>query len=137
MTNEEAIGILKEKCTYRDNSRGICCNYGEDYEAFDMAIKALEQTRWIPVKTRNITDEEREKEDYPKEWHSILECKMPEEGEEILVTIKGHKENYVEKDTAYNDWDGWYLDGGYDWGEDVIAWMPLPEPYKAESEVAE
>ena len=97
-------------------------------------IHILEQTRWIPIKTRNITDEEREKEDYPKEWHSILECKMPEEGEEILVTIKGHKENYVEKDTAYNDCDGWYLDGGYDWGEDVIAWMPLPQPYKAESE---
>ena len=31
------------------------------------AIELLEQTRWIPVKWHEITDEEREREGYPKD----------------------------------------------------------------------
>ena len=98
-------------------------------EALDMAIKALEQ-RWIPVKWHDITEEEREKEGYPSEWVVLLDCILPEDGEEILITTKYGS---VEKDTAYCD-DGCYLDSCYDWVDDVVAWMPLPEPYKAESE---
>lgn len=26
--------------------------------------------------------------------------------------------------------DCYYLDSGYELGEEAIAWMPLPEPYK-------
>jgi hypothetical protein len=94
------------------------------------AIELLEQTRWIPVKWHEITDEEREREGYPKDWVCHLDCILPEDGEEILITTKN---GYVEKDTAYCD-DGYYLDSGYDWVDDVVAWMPLPEPYR-ESEV--
>ena len=92
--------------------------------------KAEVEQRWIPVKWHEITEEEREKEGYPNEWLVHLDCILPEDGEEILITTK---HGYVEKDTAYCD-DGYYLDSGCDWVDDVVAWMPLPEPYRAESE---
>lgn len=90
--------------------------------------------KWIPVKWHNITDEERQREDYPKEWLTMLDCPMPNDEEEILVTVKSSEGGlHVEKDVCYVD-DGFSLDSGYDWIDDVIAWMPLPGPYKAESE---
>ena len=89
-----------------------------------------ERSGWIPVKWHEITEDERVKEEYPSEWLVHLDCILPEDGEEILITTK---HGYVGKDTAYCD-DGYYLDSGCDWVDDVVAWMPLPEPYKAESE---
>ena len=91
------------------------------------AIEALEQTKWIPVKFRPLTEEEQEQ--YP-DYCYIADCPMPDDGEEILVSTVY---NTVEKDECGVD-DGLYLDSGYDWQTDIVAWMPLPEPYKAESE---
>lgn len=88
--------------------------------------KRLEQTRWIPVKFRPLTD--KEKEEHP-DYCYMADCQMPDDGEEILVTTTYGN---VEKDIAYFE-DGFCLDSGYDW-EDITAWMPLPQPYKAESE---
>lgn len=31
------------------------------------------------------------------------------------------------------DGDGYYLDSGLDW-QDVDAWMPIPQPYRADEE---
>ena len=88
--------------------------------------------KWIPVKWHTITEEEREREEYPKEWVVYLDCVLPEDGEEILITTKS---GYVEKDTAYcDDGYGYFLDSGYDWVEDVKAWMPLPKPYEEGAE---
>lgn len=94
--------------------------------------RLMEQTRWIPVKWHEITDEEREREDYPKEWACYIDCIMPYDGQRILITTKG---GFVELDECYSD-DGctFSLDSGYDWVDDVVAWMPLPEPYKQEVE---
>ena len=91
----------------------------------------MDQANWIPVRWHEITKEEREKEGYPEDWGVHLDCPLPCDGDEILVTVKSHGGNYVEKDVCYVD-EGWYLDSGYDWVDDVIAWMPLPEPYKEE-----
>lgn len=54
MTNKEIINTLKIlKSYYNDKSEYCEDGYGgfddEDNEALDMAIKTLEQTRWIPV----------------------------------------------------------------------------------------
>ena len=86
--------------------------------------------KWIPVKWHEITDEEREREGYPKEWACHLDSIMPYDGQRILITTKG---GFVELDECYSD-DGctFSLDSGYDWVDDVVAWMPLPQPYKAE-----
>lgn len=102
------------------------------------SVNPQPKTGWIPVKWHTITDEEREREGYPKEWVNHVDCIMPEDGEKILITVKGHNgQRWVEKDICYID-DGFYLDSGYDWVEDVEAWMPLPEPYDPqESEESE
>ena len=147
---QEAIKIIRSECYISDLldlDRTRMVN-----TALDTAIKALEtppsddwekysemlwkeayergkadaEQMWIPVKWHDITEEEREKEGYPSEWVVRLDCILPEDGEEILITTK---RGIVEKDTAYCD-DGCYLDSGYDWVDDVVAWMPLPEPYK-------
>lgn len=97
-------------------------------EALDMAVKALEQEpRWIPVSER-----------------------LPEKDGEYLVTVSFHfcgeivfKCSFamdLHKVDEYNFQEhkcGFYgIDS--EWGsyeiDNVIAWMPSPEPYKAESE---
>lgn len=92
MTKEEAIRLLK---TQRIN--------GDDlHKAFDMAIEALEDSRWIPVTER-----------------------LPgKENKKYVVTLdNGEVENR------------WWL--GCFWIESVgrvVAWMPLPKPYKEGAE---
>ena len=84
-------------------------------------------TGWIPVKFRPLTEEEQI--EYP-DYCYMADCQMPDEGDEILVSTA---HGTVEKDIAEFD-DGFYLDSGYDWQTDIVAWRPLPERYKAESE---
>ena len=133
MTPKEAINTLNSiKQYYNDKNEDSYVGFdNEDNEALDMAIKALEQQQeWIPIKWHEITDEERVIEEYPNEWLVHLDCQMPDDGERILVQTKWGN---IELDECYID-DGCYLDSGYDWVEDVIAWMPLPEPYKESEE---
>ena len=94
MNEEKAKKVLQEQID----------KYGQEYdaegiEALEMAIKALEQTSWIPVSE-----------------------KLPESDKWCLVTTKEAvtKALYYE----YSEY----------WKEYVIAWMPLPQPYKVESE---
>ncbi len=103
----------------------------EIQKAYELG-KAEDPNKWIPVKWHEITDEEREREGYPKEWACHLDSIMPYDGQRILITTRG---GYVELDECYSD-DGctFSLDSGYDWVDDVVAWCELPEPYKAESE---
>ena len=100
MTNSEAIKILKD-ALYDENTSS------EYLEAVKLARKALEQTRWIPCSER-----------------------LPEEGECYLVTTKWKGsysgDVYVEIDMAeykkkQKEWD---------YSDIVVAWMPLPQPYK-------
>lgn len=82
-----------------------------------------QEPRWIPVKFRPLTDEEQN--EYP-DYCYMADCPMPDAGEEILVcTVHGT----VEKDECGID-DGFYLDSGYDWQTDIVAWMPLPAPFE-------
>lgn len=71
---------------------------------------------WIPV-TYAMNEESGEFE---------LTCPLPEEGERILVV---GDLGYISIDEQCCD-DGWYLDDHTDW-LDVVAWMPLPEAYRA------
>lgn len=86
-------------------------------------ITELEKSKWIPVTWHETTDDDGiDKDRYPL----CLDCKMPDDGQEILICTKN---GYVYYDTCFNE-DGYYLDSGRDWIEDIIAWQPLPEPYK-------
>ena len=88
-------------------------------------IYDIEYSPWIPVKFRPLTDEEQK--EYP-DYCYMADCLMPDDGEEILVSTKYGR---VEKDECGFD-DGYYLDSGYDWQTDIVAWMPLPKPYEPE-----
>lgn len=107
MTREEAKVILKgfmENPLFSDIPK-VC-------RAFDMAVKALEQTTWIPCSER-----------------------LPEENGQYLITVKYKPE--ADYENIYAEHGEW-TDGRWDmfcFGhcgevEDIIAWMPLPEPYE-------
>lgn len=85
---------------------------------------AQPEQRWIPFKTRPLTKEE--KEEHP-EWDGILDCKLPDDGQRILVNVSVRGHESVQYDEFYTD-DGSYLDSGYEIGTEATAWMPLPEP---------
>lgn len=91
------------------------------------AVDTLRNFDWIPVKFRPLT--EQEQKEHP-DYCYMADCLMPDDGQEILVTTTF---GTVEKDEAGID-EGFYLDSGYDWQTDIVAWMPLPEPYKKEQE---
>lgn len=114
-----------------------CCWYNTtscDGEAWDCdsinKIRNLPSIKivqgWIPIKYHEITENERKENDYPKDWVYFLDCEMPQDEQEILVQAKNGE---IRWDVCYED-DGFSLDSGWDWKDDIIAWMPLPEPYK-------
>lgn len=127
MTREEATEKLTSLWYFLVNN-----DYPQkDLDALKVAIKTLEQEpKWIPVSER-----------------------LPEKKGDYLVTQKATFSDYVymsvigyalnlhdvdEYDFADKKRPGWYeYDGEYGYYEidNVVAWMPLPEPYKAESEV--
>jgi len=82
---------------------------------------AKPERKWIPFTMRELTKEE--KEEHP-EWNYIVDCILPDDGEEILVS----NGKFIWSDTFVNDGDGCYLDS--DTELDGCAWMPLPEPWR-------
>ena len=135
MTNEEAIETIENRFDIMDY-----CESQKLGEALDIATKTLgQQTEWIPVSKR-----------LPK-----LTRKPPLDSymrsEAVFVTYRSEGKNYFCPLPCYYRSNGyWYIDteciekeganfdeydNGFDMPfSDVIAWMPLPKPYKAESE---
>jgi hypothetical protein len=132
MTKEVAKKMLKAKLeclknetsgiNYDCNMRlcdGCSLNYeqgnmGEQKEALAMAIKALESQRWIPVSER-----------------------LPEENGIYLATYDGEICGENEPFTGLAEYEnGKWVDDEEDY-QCVIAWMPLPEPYKEENNDAD
>lgn len=105
----------------------------ETYQYSKMVIDLLNETEWIPVKTRKLTRAEEqemlERSNYFFDY--AFDCKLPEDGEEVLVTTSTGE---VTTTTFFNEGlDGCYFEYYEDDG-DVIAWVPKPKAYKAESE---
>lgn len=106
----------------------------EIYQSSKMVIDLLNETEWIPVKTRKLTDAEEQDmlENSNYYYNYMFDCQLPEDGEEVLVTTSTGE---VTTTTFYDEGlDGCYFEYYEDDG-DVIAWIPKPKPYKAESEV--
>ena len=92
-----------------------------DRDALDMAINLLKQTRWIPVSER-----------------------LPEDGQHVMVTFGGKIAFCLAQDNngtlteitsiISKDANVLWLYPEDEWGDGYVAWMPLPQPYKAESE---
>ena len=114
MNDIEAIDILLDTDLY-------CVGYStsELRNACDLAISALEKQLsggWIPFKA-----------EYDRYFKmDILQGKLPEEEQEILVT---DGEN-VWVDTFMRDGIECYFDSGSSLVDKVTAWQPLPSVYK-------
>lgn len=123
----EWIGEGEDRCAVprmdlRKNGHQKCCNKLAEYE--DLEEAGIIQ-KWTPVKWHVILDAEREEEGIPEDIVYYLDCPMPEDGEEIIVT-DGKR---VWTDENCIDLVGHCLESGNDW-KDMKAWMPLPKPYK-------
>ena len=120
----DAIAELQGRASTKAELKGI----SKAWKRIKQLPSAEPKQRRIPFKTRPLTKEE--KEEHP-EWDGILDCKLPDDGQRILVSvsIRGHES--VQYDEFYTD-DGSYLDSGYEIGTEAVAWMPLPEPWKGD-----
>ena len=95
----------------------------------DTFSREIPEGVWIPIEQRPGTDEEYEAfskfGDCPREDFMIYTNKMPEDGEEVLVTTRVGD---VRMDTYHDDIDCCYFEDNDD-PDEVIAWMPLPKAY--------
>lgn len=141
MDNKKASELLKSShrrdfiCSECQNDADECkssCEYGQ---ALGLAIKALEDSGWNPIKTEKTSDDE--KKELAEKYDMSLEilddswryaCKMPEDNQEVLITTKYGDVVLTE---FCVDVDGCWFDGWED-RDDVLAWMPLPKPYTKE-----
>lgn len=113
LTIKQAVGELKAMKKHIEPYMSVV-----GVVAYDMAIKALGQTRWIPISER-----------------------LPEEHMYCLITVEITPYDCSSSYEVQTSWfDGrnfiynTYIDDHIVAKRSVIAWMPLPEPYKAESE---
>lgn len=115
MTLEEAKKIIKSECYIADLldlDRTQTVNI-----ALDTLIEAAEETRWIPVSER-----------LPKDHENVL---IYLSSNQITIGLyNSHRLPFRDKPI------GWGVDAQISvhnfCSDDVVAWMPLPQPYKAE-----
>lgn len=107
MTNEEAILHMTLR---REELKHSVSDLDEDIKAFDMAIEALEQTRWIPVSER-----------------------LPKEHKEVIVTDIETSDTYISRYIGNGYWE---CDNGV-FKNRIISWQPKPKPYKVEPQESE
>lgn len=111
----------------------------EDIETIKRLMKDYQpqiiniENEWIPITFRQANEDEYKEfierfEDIPREECKVYDCRMPDDGQEVLITTSW---GAVCEDTYHTDDD---LAGfeDHDDPDDVIAWMPKPEAYKKE-----
>ena len=122
MENKEAINWLTR---IRDR---LMTTSSKQFEAMTIAIDALEkqeQDRWRPFRCRKTTEDDCSSFDY------IMECELPEDGQEILITVNNNRHEPVQMDIFFGGGgEECALDSGYDLCDEAVAWRPLPEPYQ-------
>lgn len=121
------------KCLYqRDCDDPLFEDAADLIKEQEARIRKLEASaqEWIPLKWRKSTTEE--KELYGDEVY-IADCKLPDDGDEILISRCDG--NFVSVVEFCNDGDYGIGDSdGNDWLTEVDAWMPLPKGYQKPAE---
>ena len=131
MTNEEAVKML------RTMQRTVYLGNRKFEDAIECAIKALSEPLqpWEVLAAQSVLSQPE------PHWVPVTE-RLPETDDEVLTTyiVNGNrKKRYVETSRYYDGFDGQWSSP---WDEyripgtriEVIAWMPLPEPYKGVTE---
>ena len=124
MTNNErkecisALRQLVAMCDFVDQY-GDCIDADPYFNAVETAIESLNGTRWIPVSER-LPDAEYGESD------SVLCC--TESG--LMYILYWNGGNWCVPTGEPYQWIN-YETG---WHDKVIAWMPLPEPYREDGE---
>lgn len=93
-------------------------------EALNMAVKALEVQEWIPCSER-LPDE--------KDAGILKKLGIEKRSDDVLATVEIKGERVTVTACTYDGkwkWNMKYAFPDYK----VIAWMPLPEPYREEGE---
>ena len=134
ISRQAAIRAICEKSCL---SLGPCGAECTEVIALKELPSAQPEQRWIPVKTRPMTEEERKYYLEELGWRLddnemvMFDSLMPGDGQEVWVCSKSGN---VWHDTCVID-GGIGLDGNDDW-MDIVAWMPYerPEPWKGEDD---
>lgn len=115
--------------TYEELSRALRIRE-EELKTLRVELeKNSKEDSWIKVSYREITREEAEELGVETDW--MYDCDLPEDNTEVLITSAYGD---VDKVEFCRDVDGACWFDGYEDFDDVIAWMPVPEPYKEGAE---
>ena len=118
--------VDKSKCPYYDSEIGCCRKSEVPRIAIPLDVNLDEAIRNDEFKVIRFADVPEPK--IENRWIPVTE-RLPEEYGRYLVTVdsKAIKEKLVAADDYFPyGWD--------DYRDDVVAWMPLPEPWKGEEE---
>ena len=146
----EIINELKHLQTYKlfegDDKVLISCDDAVEIFANHLRTEILSSStiepnqkkgKWIPVKSRPMDEEERaewsEKLGYDIEYAEavIYTSQLPDDGQEVLTCSRWGN---VQIDKFENDPDyGCFFEKNGDM-DGIVAWMPLPEPWKGEND---
>lgn len=112
ISRSAAIDAHCEVCGDRDKCN---CDICPDVEVFQLLSSAQPEPQWIPCSER-----------------------LPMVSGEFLVTLTDEDGEWVstaEWNTTFGGrWQDVFIDDGYRDISNVIAWQPLPEPYREEGE---
>jgi len=105
--------------------------------ALDLAISALEKqlnNGWIPVSERLPGEREEFEDIFDSDTLAVIDTKRYMVSDLVQVTVKDHEEDSVfVSDDCFVDGEWSYFDERTVRFE-VLAWRPLPDPYKEVSE---
>lgn len=129
MTEAEKNEVIEDMCdNYCKYSK--CLKSEEDAERICGKCPLNKLNNAIPVWTeltsRLMTDEEKEERGLqPEEIANMINSNLPQDGEEVLITVRGTvtQTTFIEEGYGEVGFDDEYI-------EDVTAWMPMPEPFK-------
>ena len=116
-THEEILEIIKASGISDAAKHDALCEEGEELQFYTDALNALNALNWIKIEY----DEEGKLVNFPSVGECALFCRKYGA---IFIDEVCADDNDIED----GDWLI-YLDGGIDI-EDLVAWMPLPNPYK-------
>lgn len=117
--------LIKElEKIYETDEENIDCTLSDfAYHVFDCIKQQPKVGEWIPVSER-LPEMHREDMEAEGEYYMISNPVIVTDGQQIYIA-----EYEADMDYRY----GWHSLDGEDY-DNIIAWMPLPKPYRPEKE---